>query len=71
MHRASYITLLQNDKINEIYIDKNDSRKLADVLQNETNAKIYVLDSAMSGDGSLDSYINIMNQNYEILKEQE
>ena len=62
---------MQNDKINEIYIDKNDSRKLADVLQNETNAKIYVLDSAMSGDGSLDSYINIMNQNYEILKEQE
>lgn len=65
------IKLMQNDKINEIYIDKNDSRKLADVLQNETNAKIYVLDSAMSGDGSLDSYINIMNQNYEILKEQE
>lgn len=65
------IELMQNDKINEIYIDKNDSRKLADVLQNETNAKIYVLDSAMSGDGSLDSYINIMNQNYEILKEQE
>lgn len=65
------IELMQNDKINEIYIDKNDSRKLADVLKNETNAKIYVLDSAMSGDGSLDSYINIMNQNYEILKEQE
>lgn len=65
------IELMQNEKINEIYIDKNDSRKLADVLQNETNAKIYVLDSAMSGDGSLDSYINIMNQNYEILKEQE
>lgn len=65
------IELMQNDKINEIYIDKNDSRKLADVLQNETNAKINVLDSAMSGDGSLDSYINIMNQNYEILKEQE
>lgn len=64
------IELMQNEKINEIYIDKNDSRKLADVLQNETNAKIYVLDSAMSGDGSLDSYINIMNQNYEILKEQ-
>lgn len=65
------IELMQNDKINEIYIDKNDSRKLADVLQNETNAKIYVLDSAMSGDGSLDSYINIMNQNYKILREQE
>lgn len=64
------IELMQNEKINEIYIDKNDSRKLADVLQNETNAKIYVLDSAMSGDSSLNSYINIMNQNYEILKEQ-
>lgn len=67
----SIIELMKSVNITQIYIDKNDSRKLADVLQNETDANIYVLDSAMSGDSSLDSYINIMNKNYEILKEQE
>lgn len=65
------IKLMNDENIKNIFIDKNDSTKLAKVIESETNAKIYVLNSAMSGSNDLDSYINIMNENYNVLKEQE
>lgn len=58
---------MNNEKIDAIFVDKNDSDKLAKVLQNETKAKIYVLNSGMNGENDLDSYLNIMNENYEVL----
>ena len=65
------IKLMNDENIKNIFIDKNDSTKLAKVIESETNAKIHVLNSAMSGPNDLDSYINIMNENYNVLKEQE
>lgn len=65
------ISKMNEENIDAIFIDKNDSDKLALVLQNETDAKIYVLDSGMNGKEDLNSYIETMTKNYEILKELE
>ena len=62
------ISKMNSEGIKAIFIDKNDSDKLAKALQNETGAKIYVLNSGMNGEKNLNSYIDLMNQNYEILK---
>ena len=62
------ISKMNSEGIKAIFIDKNDSDKLAKALQNETSAKIYVLNSGMNGEKNLNSYIDLMNQNYEILK---
>ena len=63
------ISKMNSEEIKAIFIDKNDSDKLAKALQNETGAKIYVLNSGMNGEKNLNSYIDLMNQNYEILKD--
>ena len=65
------ISKMNEENIDAIFIDKNDSDKLELVLQNETDAKIYVLDSGMNGKEDLNSYIETMTKNYEILKELE
>lgn len=65
------ILKMNEENIDTIFIDKGDSDKLALVLQNETDAKIYVLDSGMNGKKDINSYINIMTKNYEVLNELE
>ena len=54
--------------IQAIVIGQNDDDQNANLIASETGAKVYKLNDAMSGDASLDSYINIMKENFEILK---
>lgn len=54
--------------IQAIVIGQNDDDQNANLIASETGAKVYRLNDAMSGDGSLDSYINTMKENLEILK---
>ena len=54
--------------IQAIVIGQNDDDQNANLIARETGAKVYRLNDAMSGDGSLDSYINTMKENLEILK---
>ena len=54
--------------IQAIVIGQNDGDQNANLIASETGAKVYRLNDAMSGDGSLDSYINTMKENLEILK---
>lgn len=51
-----------------IIVDMNDDLKNAQVISNETGAKIYRLDSALTGSINKDAYINSMSGNIEILK---
>ena len=62
------ISKMQNENIQIILIDKEDNTQNAETLANETGAKIYKLDSAMSGSGKLDDYYLSMQNNLEILK---
>ena len=62
------IDMINNENIEAIIIAENDDDQNALAIANETNAKIYRLKDGMSGDNSTDSYINIMEENLEILK---
>ena len=57
-----------NEKnIKAIIIEQNDDEQNANTIANETGAKIYRLKDCMSGDNTLDSYINTMKENLETL----
>lgn len=63
------ISKMQNENIRIILIDEEDNTQNAETLANETGATIYKLDSAISGSGNLDDYLNSMQNNLEILKQ--
>jgi zinc transport system substrate-binding protein len=45
------------------------SDSIASQIAAETDASVYIIDSAVTGDGSMDSYIKAMQKNIETLKE--
>ena len=57
----------KNTKI--IIVDKDDDLKNAQTISNETGAKIYTLDSAITGALNKESYIKCMNANFDRLSE--
>ena len=62
------IDKMKDENIKVIFIDKDDNKNVAELLANETDAKIYTLNSAMTGNNDKDSYLNIMKENLETLK---
>lgn len=60
---------MKENDINIIIIDKDDNEKNAQMIQNETGAKIYKLNSCLKGELDNSSYIKAMNENLEVLKE--
>lgn len=62
------ITDMKEKNTKMIFIDKNDDSKTADTLAIETGAKVYRLDSEMTGEEDLNAYINAMDFNYNVLK---
>lgn len=63
------INEMKENDINIIIIDKNDNEKNAETLKKETGAKIYKLDSCLTGNLDKNSYINSMTENLEVFKE--
>ena len=58
-----------NDKnVKTILIDKEDSKAIANSVSAETGATIYEMDSCLTGELDLDSYITKMNSNLDILE---
>ena len=62
------IEKMKEEEIDAIFVDKDDNLNAAEVLANETGAKIYTLNSGMSGSNSKDDYLNIMKENLNIIK---
>lgn len=60
------IDKMNEENINSIIIAENDNEQNAKAIAEETGAKVYKLKDGMSGDNSLDSYINDMKYNFEI-----
>lgn len=60
---------VKEKQIKVIFIEKNDDRKTAELIANETGAKIYELDANLKGDMNKDAYINSMENNYKILRD--
>lgn len=63
------IEKMKKEKINSIFIAKNNNTKTAELLAKETGAKVYKLNSGMSGEADKDDYLNIMKENFEVLKQ--
>ncbi len=65
-------TIIDNIKENDvcgIFIEPDYSNKLAQTIANESNVKVYTLDSITSGDGNIYDYENKMKQNIETIRE--
>lgn len=64
------IELVRDNCIPAIFVEKNGSRRSADVIARETGCKVYELDMVMSGDGQgIVPYIQAMEQNLATVKE--
>ena len=66
---AHTIEEMKKENIKIIIIDNNDNEKNAQNLANETGAKIYKLDSCLTGNMDKDAYLNAMTENLNVLKQ--
>lgn len=62
------INTVKEGNIEIIIIDKSDNEANAETIANETGAKIYKLNSGLTGNLEKDAYIKQMEENIEILK---
>lgn len=62
------IDKMNTENIKIILIGKDDSIKNAEILANETNSKIYRLDTALTGSTDGNEYIDVIKGNLEVLK---
>lgn len=62
------IDKMNTENIKIILIGKDDSIKNAEILANETNSKIYRLDTALTGSTDGNEYIDAIKGNLEVLK---
>lgn len=58
------VALIEENHIPAIFVEKNGSRKTADVIARETGCSVYELDMLMSGDGEgIQPYIDAIDKN--------
>lgn len=66
---ADTIQTVKNEGIRYLFIEEQYGASITDRIMEETEAKAYVIDSAVTGDGSRDSYLNAMEKNLRTLEE--
>ena len=62
------IDRVKKENIEMIIIDKNDNKSNAETISNETGAKIYELNSGLTGSLDKDAYINSVKENISIIQ---
>ena len=62
------ITKMKDENIQIIVVDKDDNIKNAETLANETGAKIYKLDSGLTGETNNNAYIDKLEANFLVLE---
>ena len=66
---GSLISQVEQENIEMIIVDKNDNKSNAETIASETGAKIYELNSGLTGDLDRDAYIRAMEENLSVLLE--
>ncbi|MDY5647413.1 MAG: metal ABC transporter substrate-binding protein [Lachnospiraceae bacterium] len=66
---SELVELVRADDIDLLFAEAQYGTKIADAVSRETGAKVYVLDSLVTGDMDKDSYIRGMEENLRILEE--
>ena len=64
---AEIIQEVKNDNIRYLFTEEQFSDSIARQIATETGASMFIIDSAVTGDGSLDSYIKAMEANLTVL----
>lgn len=65
---ANIIDDVKRGDIKYLFTEEQYSDSVAKRIEAETDAKVYIIDSAVTGDGSKSSYFDAMNSNIEVLK---
>ena len=67
---AELIALVRDANVPAVFVEKNGSRRSADVIARETGCKVYELDMVMSGDGAgIEPYLEALRQDLETVGE--
>jgi zinc transport system substrate-binding protein len=63
------VDVVKADKIKYLFTEKQYGDTIANRIEAETDAHVYTIDSAVTGDGSKDSYLNSMENNLQVLRD--
>lgn len=66
---SEVIDEVKEKQVKVLFTEEQYSTSIADNIASETDAKVYIIDSLVTGDMDKDSYINGMKQNLEVLKQ--
>lgn len=66
---AEIIDEIKQNDIKVLFTEEQYSTSIAESVAKETNAKVYILDSCVSGDINKDAYIEAMYNNLKVMKE--
>ncbi len=66
---AEIINTVRAENIKYLFTEQQYSDSIAKQIAAETEAKVYIIDSVVTGDGSKDSYLKAMQNNINVLKE--
>ena len=66
---AKLCDLVDTLAVKALFIEPQYPAKTAETIARETGAKLYTLDPVVTGDGSADSYENLMRENARVLRE--
>lgn len=65
---AEVISAIRQDNIQYLFTEEQYDDTISNRIKDETGAKIYVIDSAVTGDATKDSYLKAMKKNIETLR---
>ena len=68
---ATIIDEVKKDRIKRLFTESQYSDSIARQIGEESGAKVTIIDSAVTGDGGKDSYLNSMMNNIKVLKNME
>lgn len=66
---SNIIEIVNELSVKSIFVEPQYPLTTANIIANETNCKIYTLDSAVTGEVSKNAYINAMHSNLDVLRE--
>lgn len=66
---AEIVDVVRNDNIRYLFTEKQYDDTIANRIESETDAEVYIIDSVVTGDGSKDSYIEAMQENLSTIQE--
>lgn len=65
---AIIIDAVKKDQIKYLFTEEQFSDSIAEQIAAETDAKVYIIDSVVTGDGAIDSYVKAMQKNLEVIE---